>query len=85
MMKKPDNGVTIEGIPATATIEAGGKLGPVTATATGLDGLVFISHTKTGRACDRSTFLGQPASAPFEYTATVADAGKNLVFELDDR
>ena len=28
--EKPDNGVTISGIPATATIEAGAKLGPVT-------------------------------------------------------
>jgi hypothetical protein len=80
--EKPDNGVTIEGIPATATIEAGGKLGPVTATATGLDGLVSLAITKDGAALATVPLSGTTASAPFEYTATAADAGKNLVFEF---
>ena len=79
---KPDNGVTLSGIPATATIEAGGKLGPVTATATALDGLVSLSITKDGAALATVPLSGTTASAPFEYTATSADAGKNLVFEF---
>jgi hypothetical protein len=79
---KPDNGVTLSGIPATATIEAGGKLGPVTATATALDGLVSLSITKDGAALATVPLSGTAASAPFEYTAIPADAGKNLVFEF---
>ena len=78
----PDNGVTIEGIPATASIEAGGKLGPVTATATALDGLVSLSITKDGAPLATVPLTGTTASAPFEYTALPADAGKNLVFEF---
>ncbi|MCU0402461.1 MAG: hypothetical protein MUE75_15895 [Algoriphagus sp.] len=78
----PDNGVTIEGIPATATIEAGGKLGPVTATATALDGLVSLTITKDGASFATVPLTGTTASAPFEYTALPADAGKNIVFEF---
>lgn len=78
----PDNGVTLEGIPATATIEAGGTLGPVTATATALDGLVSLAITKDGAALATVPLSGTTASAPFSYTATAADAGKNLVFEF---
>lgn len=78
----PDNGVTLEGIPATATIEAGGTLGPVTATATALDGLVSLAITKDGAALATVPLSGTTASAPFSYTATPADAGKNLVFEF---
>jgi hypothetical protein len=78
----PDNGVTISGIPATATIAAGGKVGPVTGSAEGLDGLVSVSITKDGAALSTATLTGTTATFPFEYTAVAADAGKNLVFEF---
>ena len=80
--EEPDNGVTIEGIPATAKIDAGGKLGPVTGTVNGLDGLVSLSITKDGAPLSTSPLTGTSASVPFEYTAVAADAGKNLVFEF---
>ncbi|SEG48832.1 hypothetical protein [Algoriphagus boritolerans] len=78
----PDNGVTIEGIPATATIEAGGTLGPVTATATALDGLVSLVITKDGAPLATVPLSGTTASAPFSYPAEPGDAGKNVVFEF---
>lgn len=78
----PDNGVTLTGIPATATIAAGGTLGPVTATATALDGLKDLVITKDGAALATAPLTGTTATAPFSYTATPADAGKNLVFEF---
>ena len=80
--EKPDNGVTISGIPATATIEAGAKLGPVTGSAEGLDGLVSLSITKDGAPLATQPLTGTSASFPFEYTAVAADAGKNVVFEF---
>ena len=80
--EKPDNGVTISGIPATAKIDAGAKLGPVTGTAEGLDGLVSLAITKDGAALSSTPLSGTSASFPFEYTAVAADAGKNLVFEF---
>lgn len=80
--EEPDNGVTISGIPATAKIDAGGKLGPVTGSAEGLDGLVSLSITKDGAALSTLPLTGTTATFPFEYTAVAADAGKNLVFEF---
>jgi hypothetical protein len=79
---EPDNGVTLTGIPPTATIEAGGKLGPVTATANALDGLVSLVITKDGAPLATVPLTGTTATAPFEYTAVAADAGKNVVFEF---
>ena len=80
--EEPDNGVTISGIPATAKIDAGGKLGPVTGTAEGLDGLVSLAITKDGAPLSTLPLTGTSATFPFEYTAIAADAGKNLVFEF---
>ncbi len=80
--EEPDNGVTISGIPATAKIDAGAKLGPVTGSAEGLDGLVSLSITKDGAPLSTLTLTGTTATFPFEYTAVAADAGKNLVFEF---
>ncbi|MDA0315288.1 MAG: hypothetical protein O3A40_08320, partial [Bacteroidetes bacterium] len=80
--EKPDNGVTISGIPATATIEAGAKLGPVTGSAEGLDGLVSLNITKDGAPLATQPLTGTSATFPFEYTAVAADAGKNVVFEF---
>ncbi|SFU10540.1 hypothetical protein SAMN04489724_4015 [Algoriphagus locisalis] len=77
-----DNGVTITGVPATATIEAGGTVGPVTATATALDGLRDLVITKDGAAFATVPLTGTTATAPFEYTALPEDAGKNVVFEF---
>ncbi|MDA1269600.1 MAG: hypothetical protein O2829_11050, partial [Bacteroidetes bacterium] len=80
--EEPDNGVTISGIPATAKIDAGGKLGPVTGSADGLDGLVSLAITKDGAPLSTLPLTGTSATFPFEYTAVAADAGKNLVFEF---
>lgn len=80
--EEPDNGVTISGIPATAKIDAGAKLGPVTGSAEGLDGLVSLSITKDGAPLSTLPLTGTTATFPFEYTAVAADAGKNLVFEF---
>jgi hypothetical protein len=80
--EEPDNGVTISGIPATAKIDAGAKLGPVTGSAEGLDGLVSLSITKDGAPLSTLPLTGTSATFPFEYTAVAADAGKNLVFEF---
>ena len=80
--EKPDNGVTISGIPATAKIDAGAKLGPVTGSAEGLDGLVSLAITKDGAPLSTLSLTGTSATFPFEYTAVAADAGKNLVFEF---
>ena len=80
---EPDNPVSISGIPATATIPAGGTVGPVTATLTGLDGLATFSITKDGASFANVTLNGETTSTQtFTYTATPADAGKNLVFEF---
>lgn len=78
----PDNGVTITGIPATATVAAGATLGPVTATVTALDGLVSLVVSKDGTALPSIPLTGTTATYPFTYTAIPADAGKNLVFEF---
>jgi hypothetical protein len=80
--EEPGNGVTISGIPATAKIDAGAKLGPVTGSAEGLDGLVSLSITKDGAPLSTLPLTGTSATFPFEYTAVAADAGKNLVFEF---
>jgi hypothetical protein len=77
----PDNGVTIGGIPATASIDAGAKIA-FTPTADGLDGLVSASITKDGALLSTVTLTGTSASFPFEYSAVAADAAKKLVFEF---
>lgn len=79
---EPDNGVTITGVPPTATIPAGGTLGPVTATATAADGLAQLTISKDGTNIATVPLTGTSAFAPFEYTAVPSDAGKNLVFEF---
>lgn len=80
--EKPDNGVTISGIPATATIEAGATLGPVTATIAGQDGLAQLVITKDGANFATESLSGASATYPFQYTATAEDAGKNVVFSF---
>lgn len=81
--EKPNNPVTITGIPATETIEAGGTVGPVTATVTAKDGLASFVIKKDGATIVTVPFAGEPsATQEFSYTATAADAGKNLVFEF---
>ncbi|WP_297338254.1 hypothetical protein [Algoriphagus sp.] len=79
---EPDNGVTISGIPATASIEAGGTLGPVTATATAPDGLAQLVITKDGANFATVPLTGTTASQEFSYTAEEADAGNSVVFEF---
>ncbi|KPQ19299.1 MAG: hypothetical protein HLUCCX10_03165 [Algoriphagus marincola HL-49] len=77
---EPNNGVTISGIPATASIEAGGTLGPVTATVTAPDGLSELVITKDGSNFATVPLSGTSASQEFEYTATAEDEGKSIVF-----
>ena len=79
----PNNPVTITGIPPTATIAAGGTVGPVTATITAKDGLATFVVKKDGTTLATVPFTGETtATQEFSYTATAADAGKNLVFEF---
>ncbi len=75
----PDNGVTISGVPATATVEVGGTVS-AEATATAPDGLAQLVITKDGANFATIPLSGTTATADFEYTATAEDAGKNLVF-----
>ncbi|QSE98317.1 hypothetical protein [Fulvivirga lutea] len=76
-----DNGVTISGIPATASIENLGTLGPVTATVQGNDGLVSLVVTKDDTALETVDLTGNTtATYEFSYTATEEDASKNIVF-----
>lgn len=79
---EPNNGVTISGIPATASIEAGGTLGPVTATASAPDGLAELVITKDGANLATIPLSGTSASEEFSYTAVEADAGNSIVFEF---
>jgi len=81
--EKPNNPVIISGIPATATIEAGGTVGPVTASISAPDGLVSFLIKKDGATIATVPFSGETSTTQqFSYTATAADAGKNLVFEF---
>ncbi|MEQ8925645.1 MAG: hypothetical protein RLO81_07500, partial [Fulvivirga sp.] len=76
-----DNGVTISGIPATASIENFGTLGPVTASVEGTDGLVSLVVTKDDTAFETVDLTGNTtATYEFSYTATQEDAGENIVF-----
>ncbi|MCH7413180.1 hypothetical protein MM213_06775 [Belliella sp. R4-6] len=80
----PDAQVSITGIPATATIEAGATLGPVTAQISAPDGLVSLTVKKDGASIDTKQFNGATTGTyEFTYTAVAADAGKNLVFEFE--
>lgn len=80
----PDSQVSISGIPATATIDAGATLGPVTAQITAPDGLKTLTVRKDGATLATETFTGATtASYDFSYTAVPADAGNNIVFEFE--
>jgi hypothetical protein len=80
----PDSPVSISGIPATATIDAGATLGPVTAQISAPDGLITLTVRKDGATVDTKTFTGETtASYDFTYTAVSADAGNNVVFEFE--
>ncbi|MEO1096319.1 MAG: hypothetical protein AAFX57_01025 [Bacteroidota bacterium] len=78
----PNNGVTITGIPATASIDNLGTLGPVTATVTGADGLAELVITQDGAAFETVTLSGTSATYDFSYTAVAADEDSNIVFEF---
>ena len=78
----PDNGITISGIPVTASIDNLGTLSPVTATISGDDGIASLTITKDGAAFADTTFTGSPTTATvdFTYTAVADDADKNIAF-----
>lgn len=77
-----DAGITISGIPATASIDNLGTLGPVTATIDGADGVASFTASLGGNNIVDTTFADSPAQATvsFSYTAAEADADQNLVF-----
>lgn len=75
-----DNGVTITGIPATATID---NLGTYTGTVTleAKDGLAALAVTKGTAAFAAETYTGETSATwAFSYTAVEADADTNITF-----
>ena len=79
----PNNTVSISGIPATAVIEAGGTVGPVSATINAADGLASLVVRKDGATIETINYTGEAsATYAFSYTAIPADENKNLVFEF---
>jgi len=79
----PNNSVAISGVPATAVVEAGQSVDPVTATITAADGLSTLVVTKDGATLETISFNGEvTANHEFTYQTTAEDADKNLVFEF---
>ncbi|WP_375584204.1 hypothetical protein [Cyclobacterium xiamenense] len=79
----PNNFVTISGIPATAVIQAGETVGPVTASVSAPDGLASLLIRRDGSTIETANFNGETsASHQFSYTSTEADANSNIVFEF---
>ncbi|GAA0892246.1 hypothetical protein GCM10009122_19250 [Fulvivirga kasyanovii] len=75
-----DNGVTITGIPATATID---NLGTYTGTVTleAKDGLAALAVTKGTAAFAAETYTGETSATwAFSYTAVEADEDSNITF-----
>ncbi|MDN3687218.1 hypothetical protein [Cyclobacterium jeungdonense] len=80
---QPNNSVTISGIPATAVIEAGERVGPVSATISAEDGLASLVVLKDGATVETINFNGETsATHEFSYTSVDEDANKNVVFEF---
>jgi len=81
--EQPNNLVSISGIPATAVIESGGMVGPVTASVSAMDGLLSLVILKDGTAFQTINFNGETSgNYAFSYTALAEDANKNLVFQF---
>ncbi|HSI74831.1 MAG TPA: hypothetical protein VK957_03000 [Lunatimonas sp.] len=81
--EQPNNIVSISGIPATAIIQAGEAVGPVTASLSAADGLASLVIRKDGTILETISFNGETsASHEFSYTSTEADANSNIVFEF---
>ncbi|MFO7825587.1 MAG: hypothetical protein R6V72_16735 [Cyclobacterium sp.] len=81
--EQPNNFVSITGIPATAVIEAGETVGPVTASISANDGLATLVIRKDGSTLETINFNGETsASHEFSYTSTDEDANSNVVFEF---
>ena len=79
----PNNSVTISGIPATAAVEVGESVGPVTANISAADGLSTLVVRKDGVILETINFNGEvSANHSFTYQATEGDADHNLVFEF---
>ncbi|WP_339710559.1 hypothetical protein [Cyclobacterium amurskyense] len=79
----PNNSVAISGVPATAVVEAGQSVAPVTATITAADGLSTLVVRKDGATVETINFNGEvTANHEFTYQTTAEDADKNLVFEF---
>ncbi|WP_162418397.1 hypothetical protein [Cyclobacterium roseum] len=79
----PNSFVSISGIPATAVIEAGETVGPVTANISAADGLATLVIRKDGSTIETINFNGETsATHEFSYTSVDEDANKNVVFEF---
>ncbi|MGK7394989.1 MAG: hypothetical protein ACNS62_10465 [Candidatus Cyclobacteriaceae bacterium M3_2C_046] len=74
--------ISIAGIPATATIDFNGTLGPVTATVTAEDGLSQLTINKDGSNFATEQLSGESATYDFSYTPDPAEEGSNIVFEF---
>ncbi|MDN5201658.1 hypothetical protein QQ008_09805 [Fulvivirgaceae bacterium BMA10] len=73
---------TISDIPETATVAAGGLLGPVTANLAAEDGLASLSVTKNGQAFGTDvTYSGETsATYDFQYQTSVEEANSTITF-----
>ena len=80
---KPDNGVQLSGIPASAEIDHLGTYGPVTLSISGADGLTSLTVTKNGASFDSKSLSGTSATYEFTYTAVTEDEDKNVVFVFE--
>lgn len=81
--EQPNNFVSISGIPATAVIEAGETVGPVSASISAADGLASLVIRKDGATVETINFNGESsASHDFSYTSSEEDANSNVVFEF---
>ncbi|EPR65260.1 hypothetical protein [Cyclobacterium qasimii] len=79
----PNNTVAISGVPATAVVEAGQTVDPVTANITAGDGLTTLVVYKDGVVVETINYTGEMnADYQFSYQTTAEDADKNLVFEF---
>jgi len=72
----------IEGIPATAEVEAGETYGPITATFTVDDAPGTLNITKNGEAYGDPITIDASGDWDFEYASDIEESGTNQTFEF---
>jgi len=75
-----DSGVTISGIPPSASVQPGETLGPVTATVSAPDGLNQLVITKNGSNFATESLSGTSATYDFSYTPLASEEGTTVAF-----